>query len=115
MIPVAGKRKVTRNGLTIQQRSRSRHPPWRRRMTMSPVVYREDGSFAMGTLVLIVVVVLAVLLIGYFAWYQPSQAPSNVIIDRESPSVPGPQGPPGPSGTPSPAGPAGPAGPSGAT
>jgi len=85
---------------------------------MSPVIYRDDGGFAMGTLVLIVVVMLAVLLIGYFTWYQPTYvqpSSSTTIIDKSSPATPGPPGPPGPSGAAGPAGPAGPSGPAGAS
>src|SRR5436309_6827268 len=91
-----------------------------RRIAMSPVVYRDDGSFAWGTLVLVLVVLLVIFMVGYFAWYQPTYV-HETVINQPGSSQPGPPGPPGPSGAPGApgasgaSGPAGPAGPSGAS
>ena len=58
---------------------------------MSPVVYRDDGSFAWGTLLLILVVLLVVLMVGYFAWYQPAYVThETTVIDHSGSSAPGP-------------------------
>ena len=32
---------------------------------MSPVIYRDDGSFAWGTLILVLVVLMVVFMVGY--------------------------------------------------
>ena len=100
-----------------------------------PVVYRDDESTtAWGMMALVLVVVLFMLGIGYFAWYRPTyveatprgdttivypapptQSPPTVIpIPTPGPSGPaGPSGPSGPAGSSGPAGPSGPAGSSG--
>ena len=77
-------------------------------------------GFAFGTLMMILVVVLVLGLIGYFAWWAPGPAVvperTNTIIHESSPGTPGPPGPagaPGPSGAPGVPGPSGSPGPSG--
>lgn len=96
---------------------------------MSPVVYRDDESSAWGVMAIVMVVAVFALLIGYFAWWRPTQINAeprerNIIVQPQAqPSSPtvvpvpvpgpaGPQGPAGASGASGPAGPAGPAGPS---
>lgn len=95
---------------------------------MSPVVYRDDDSPAWGVTAIVLVVALFALMLGYFAWWRPSQidaaprSPDVINVQPATPSqpssptvipvpVPGPQGPAGPSGAAGPAGPAGPAAP----
>src|SRR5258707_10632081 len=79
---------------------------------MSPVVYRDDSSFAWGTLLLVLVVLLVIFMVGYFAWYQPTYV-HETVINQPTSNAPGPPGPPGPSGSPGAAGAPGAAGPAG--
>ena len=70
---------------------------------MSPVVYRDDSGFAWGTLVLVLVVLLVIFMVGYFAWYQPAgTGPSTTVIAPSTTPVPGPAegGPTTPFGSP---------------
>ena len=76
---------------------------------MSPIVYRnivyrDDGSLAWGTLAVVLVAVFVLLLVGYFAWFLPSQqvAPQTTIINTtpREPGTPGPAGAPGVTGAP---------------
>lgn len=94
-----------------------------------PVIYREDdGSYAWGTMAIVLVVALFALLIGYFTFWQPrvnaSSGPDVHIVQpaptqQTSPSVipvpvPGPAGPAGPAGAPGANGAPGASGPAGA-
>src|SRR5436305_1132783 len=63
-------------------------------------------------LVLVLVVLLVIFMVGYFAWYQPTYM-HETVINQPSQPTPGPPGPPGAPGAAGPAGPAGPSGPSG--
>src|SRR5688500_17275585 len=45
-----------------------------------PVIYREDGSVAWGMLAIFMVVLVVIMMVGYFAWYQPSY-----VADRDGP------------------------------
>lgn len=78
-----------------------------------PVVYRDESGPAYGMLIAVVVVALVAVLVGYFAWYSPSQttpARDTTIIQTPSqPSSPAviPVPTPGPAGAPGAPGPAG--------
>ena len=60
-----------------------------------PVIYRDDGSVAWGMLAIFTIVALAVLMVGYFAWYRPAAEPAgpNVVV---TPSAPAPAPAPAP-------------------
>jgi Collagen triple helix repeat (20 copies) len=81
-----------------------------------PFIYRDDGRPAWSTLALLLSGVLAVLLIGYFAWYRPAHiVEQNTTTGMPSmtpgfPGPAGPAGPPGPAGAPGSAGAPGPPG-----
>jgi hypothetical protein len=92
-----------------------------------PVVYKEDDSPAWGVTAIVLVVALFALMLGYFAWWRPSQidaaprSPDVINVQPAAPAqpsspsyvpipVPGPSGPAGPSGAPGASGPAGPSG-----
>ena len=47
---------------------------------MSPVIYRDDGSYAWGTLLLVLVVLLVLFTIGYFARICPEKG-LHVLAD----------------------------------
>ena len=80
----------------------------------------EDTAtgFAFGTLMLVLVVVLVLGLVGYFAWWAPARAVDTdhdtIVVPGATQGPPGPAGPPGPSGSPGAPGPSGSPGPSGA-
>ena len=83
--------------------------------------YVEDPSSgersAWTMLVVILVLIIAVMAIGYFAWWAPSRQ-TTVDVPQPAVTTPGPQQPPapaapGPSGMPGPSGAPGPSGPSG--
>lgn len=76
---------------------------------MSPYVdtNREHDSTAAVTLLIGLLVVLAILVIAYFAWWQPSRSQTTVIQTPAPIVTPGPQGPPGPQGAPGVPGPSG--------
>jgi hypothetical protein len=52
-----------------------------------PVIYRDDGSVAWGMLAIFTIVALAVLMVGYFAWYRPAVEPAgpNVVVTPSTP------------------------------
>ena len=93
-----------------------------------PVIYRDDGSVAWGMIAIFLVVLIVIVLVGYFAWWGPSQtvvtnpAPVTTVPNinvTPPPSYPAPSvvpvpGPAGPSGSPGAPGPAGPSGAPGA-
>jgi hypothetical protein len=60
-----------------------------------PVVHREDSSPAWATLVIVLMVVIAVLAVGYFAWWQPQRvdADRGPDINIIQPQQPPPQQP----------------------
>jgi hypothetical protein len=99
-------------GTKRQRRAPKPRPSLCRRTTMSTTDETATG-FAFGTLMLVLVVVLVLGLVGYFAWWAPGpvvQERTNTIV---TPSGTGPQGPPGPAGAPGPTGAPGSPGPSG--
>lgn len=68
--------------------------------------YRTDQSSAWGTLIVVLLVVIAILLMGYFAWWAPAHRETTVI------NVPGKERDIVPVPSPQPSQPAGPAAPS---
>jgi len=57
----------------------------------------SNQSAAWATLVVILLVIIAILLVGYFAWWAPAHRAITVIQppdrEREAPPVPAPQQP----------------------
>ena len=86
-------------------------------MSQYPNDHYDDGF--VWALWLVAIIILVIVVIGYFAWWQPIYQQAPIIQPNNTyvtPAVPGPQGeqgqqgPQGPVGKPGPPGPAGPPG-----
>jgi hypothetical protein len=85
---------------------------------MSTTTEDSATGFAFGTMMMILVVLLVLGLVGYFAWWAPGPAidrdnDATIVVPGGTTPVPGPPGPPGPAGSPGAPGPSGPSGPPG--
>jgi hypothetical protein len=86
---------------------------------MSTRIEDESTGLSMMAMLMIFIAFFAVLAVGYFAWWQPSQTNTVLVPIQSAPGAqgaPGAAGAPGPSGvagTPGAAGAAGSAGPTG--
>ena len=88
-----------------------------------PVIYRDGESSSFATMAVVLAVVVAALLVGYFAFWRGPVVDADDARDNTTIVTPAPQQPsptvvpipvPGPSGAPGPAGAPGAPGPSGA-
>ena len=57
---------------------------------MSPDDYETNQSAVWGTLVVILLVIIAILLVGYFAWWAPAHR-KTIIIERSAAVMPASQ------------------------